>query len=241
MDSPLIVSLSRQMSVKDQISVIANNIANMSTGAYKAERIMFKDYLARSTTGNTMVFPQQSGIYRLDGAGPISRTSNPLDLALQGDGYLVVETPAGFRYTRNGHLSLDNEGRLVNSQGYPVMDDVNRPFIFDTGVQNITIAEDGSVSADDNRLGKLKLVSFDDVQALERQGASLYKTEAPELPAPEVKVLQGHLEGSNVEPVLEITRFMNAVGSYQHAKKIIDDEYDRQRRAIQMLGSLPER
>ncbi|NQU56300.1 MAG: flagellar hook-basal body complex protein, partial [Rhodospirillales bacterium] len=113
----MIVSLSRQVSVKDQMSVIANNIANMSTNGYKAERLMFRDYIAKPGSSQPMTFPQQSGIHRFSDNGPIERTSNPLDIALRGDGFLVVESPSGPRYTRNGHLSLDANGQMVNSQG----------------------------------------------------------------------------------------------------------------------------
>jgi flagellar basal-body rod protein FlgF len=240
METPLIVALSRQISVLDQMDVIANNIANMSTGAYKAERVMFKDYVARTQSGEPVVFPQQSGIHRIYNPGPIERTSNPLDVALRGDGYLVVQSPNGPRYTRNGHLSLDAQGQIVGPQGYPVLDSGDRPFVIDTEVKNISIGKDGSVSADDRQLGKLKMVTFDNPQALKRQGATLFKTDAPAKPSTETEVLQGHVEGSNIEPILEVTRFMNASGFYQSSKKIIDEEHDRQRRAIQQLGSTPE-
>ncbi len=240
METPLIVALSRQMSVLDQMDVIANNVANMSTGAYKAERVMFKDFVARTETGEPIIFPQQSGIHRIYNPGPIERTSNPLDVALRGDGYLVVQTPAGQRYTRNGHLALDKDGQLVTPQGFAVVDSGDRPFVFNTGVKEITIAKDGSVSADDRPLGKIKLVKFDNPQQLVRQGTSLFKTDAPAQPSTDTEILQGHIEGSNVEPILEVTRFMNASGFYEAAKKIVDEEHDRQRRAIQQLGSTPE-
>jgi flagellar basal-body rod protein FlgF len=240
METPLIVALSRQMSVVDQMDVIANNIANMSTGAYKAERVMFKDYIARTESGDSVVFPQQSGIHRIYNPGSIERTSNPLDIALRGDGYMVVQTPNGPRYTRNGHLSLDAQGQLVSPQGYPVLDSGDKPIVIDTGVKDVTIAKDGSIEADDRKLGKLKMVTFGNPQGLVRQGNSLYKTEEAPKPSTEIEVLQGHVEGSNVEPVLEITRFMKVSGFYQSTKKIIDEEHDRQRRAIQQLGSTPE-
>lgn len=240
METPLVVALSRQMSIRDQMDVIANNIANMSTGAYKAERVMFKDYVAVTPDGNPIVFPQQSGIHRIYSPGPIQRTENPMDIALRGDGYLVARTPSGPRYTRDGHLTLDKDGQLVTHQGYPILDSADRPFTFEPGVKSVTISKDGSISADDRPLGKLKTVRFANPQQLVRQGNSLYKTDAAPEPTNEVEILQGHVEGSNVEPVVEVTRFMNASGFYQAAKKIVDEEHDRMRRAIQQLGSVPE-
>lgn len=220
--------------------MIANNIANMSTAGYKGERVMFRDYVAKPGGSEPITFPQQAGVHRMYNPGPIERTSNPLDIALRGDGFLVVDTPAGPRYTRNGHLTLDAQGQLVTSQGYAVMNDANRPIVIDAGAQEITVSEDGRISADGNLLGRLRTVKFDNPQVLERQGGSLFKTDSEPLPAEGLQLLQGHLEGSNVEPILEITRFMSASGAYQSAKKIIDDEHDRMRRAIQTLGSMPE-
>lgn len=240
METPLIVALARQVSVRDQMDAIANNIANMSTGAFKGERVMFKDYLARTENGDAVVFPQQAGIHRNTAPGPITRTSNPLDVAIRGEGYFEVETPSGLRYTRNGHFALDADGRLVTGAGHPVMDTNDQPFVFDTDIRNITIAADGTVSADEDQVGRIKIVTFEDHQRLERRGAGLYAANAPLQPAEDIELLQGHIEGSNVQPILEITAFMRATGHYQHAKKLVDDEHDRLRRAIQVLGSAPE-
>lgn len=240
MEAPLIVSLSRQMAVKDVMTSIANNIANMSTPGYKGERLMFKNYVARLGDAEPITFPQQAGLFRFYNAGPIQRTSNPLDIALRGDGFLVVETPGGPRYTRNGHLSLDAQGQIVTTQGYPVLDQGDQPIVIDAGVQDISIAADGRVSADGNEVGQIKTVKFGDPQGLERQGGTLFKTDALPLPTEDMQILQGHIEGSNIEPIVEITRFMSATGAYQSAKNIIDDEHDRMRRAIETLGSMPQ-
>lgn len=239
METPLIVTLARQISVQDQMDVIANNIANMSTTAYKGERVMFKDYLDQTGHSQPVIFPQQAGLHRVETMGPIEQTSNPLDVALKGDGYFAVQTPTGVRYTRNGHFTLDNQGQLVTSEGYQVLDSSGQPFVFGTGIKKITISKDGTVSADDNQLGKLKVVSFANPQALQRQGSSLFTTSEVPQPAKKYDVLQGHLEGSNVQPILEITRFMRATQFYQASKKIIDAEHNRQKHAIDLLGTLP--
>lgn len=239
METPLVVTLARQLSARDQMSVISNNIANMSTNGYKAERLLFRDYFARTAGGDAVVFPERAGLHRMTNAGPIEQTSNPLDLALRGDGYFMIETPAGTRFTRNGHFALDDKGQLVNSQGHPVMAVGNRPIVFDQGTKDIMIAEDGTVSGDEKQVGKLRLVRFANPQQLERQGGTLFKTDQEPLDASNAQVVQGHLEGANVTPVLEITRFMTVTGVYQTAKKLIDSEDERLRRAIQVLGAMP--
>lgn len=240
METPLIVTLARQMSVRDEMDVIANNIANMSTAAYKGERVMFRDHLARTESGSTVVFPKQAGIHRITSAGPMERTSNALDFAIRGDGYFEVETTNGQRFTRNGHFRLDGEGRLVTADGHPVMDDSQQPIVIEANVSEITVAKDGTVYADNNDVGKLRVVSFGNPQLLVREGGGLMKTDVePDIPE-DYEVLQGYVEGSNIEPILEITRFMRAAGQYQKSKKVVDEEHDRQRRAIQSLGSMPE-
>lgn len=240
METPLIVTLARQMSVQSEIDVIANNIANMSTTAYKGEHLMFKDYLARTGSGRPVTFPQIAGLNRIQREGTINKTSNPLDIAIKGEGYFTIQTQNGTRYTRNGHFSLDNKGTLVTNEGDPVMDSTRRPFVFKPSVKQITIAKDGTVSADDTKLGKIAIVKFSNPQAMKRQGGSLFNTDEAPQPSKDYELYQGHLEGSNIVPVLEMTRFMRASSYFQASKNVSDSEHDRQRKAIEMLGSLPQ-
>lgn len=239
MEAPMIVSLSRQMANRDMMQVLANNIANMTTGGFKGERLMFREYVARTPEGTAIHFPVNTGLYRDLSPGPFSKTHNPLDIALRGEGYLAVETPQGVRYTRNGHLTLDAEGQIVTSLGHPVLDDGNRPILIGPETRDITISHEGIVMADDQTLGRLQLVRFDAPQTLERRGGTLLDTDAEPLPAEDVEVLQGFLEGSNIQPILEMTRFMEIAGAYQSTQKMIDGEHERQRRAIEKLGTLP--
>lgn len=240
MESPLIVALSRQMAVYNQMSVLADNIANMSTNAYKAERPMFRQYIARTDQGDVVHFPQENGLHREMRAGPIERTANELDVALRGDGYLTVETAQGTRYTRNGHLSLNSDGELVTSRGQRILNTADQPIVVPTDTRKITISKDGIVSGDEQNLGQIKLVTFDNFQRLKRAGEGLYVTDAPPQRARNLELLQGHLEGSNVVPIIEMTQFMKAVGAYQSAKQIIDQEHERQRSAIERLGGVPQ-
>ena len=233
------VVLARQMSVKDEMSVIANNISNMSTGGYKAERLLFKRYVAQSARGDTINFPQNKGLHRDDRNGPITRTSNQLDIALKGHGFLTVETPRGIAYTRNGHLGLNSRGELVTSAGHRVLDRGQAPIVFDETVQNITIGKDGTISADGNEIGQINVVKFEAPETLKRNGGSLFSTGSAPVPTAETEVVQGHVEGSNVQPVLEMTRFMSAARFYQTVNKVIEREDERLRRAIEKLGDTP--
>ena len=112
------------MSIQKEMDSIANNIANSNTTAYKADRVTFNSFMAQppgSSKMAAMIFPKLAAAYRETKEGTISNTGNPLDVAIRGEGYMVVDTPQGQRYTRDGHLSLDTSGRLVNPAGRPIL------------------------------------------------------------------------------------------------------------------------
>lgn len=239
MESTINVALARQMAVKDQMSVIANNIANMSTGGYKAERLLFKRFIARTVAGEGINFVGTFNLHRDNRNGAITRTSNQLDIALKGGGFLTVQTPKGINYTRNGHLTLNNEGELMTSAGHLVLDSSQKPIVIPDSVQNITIGKDGNITADGTEVGQIAVVKFENLQVLKRSGGALFHTDAAPQPDDSTEVLQGHVEGSNVQPVLEMTRFMSAARFYQTVNKVVEREDERMRRAIEELGSTP--
>jgi flagellar basal-body rod protein FlgF len=240
MESPLLLALSRQLAVRDQMEAIANNVANMSTPAYKGERTLFHEYLSgqKGARDKEIIYPQLKGLFRETKEGQISVTGNSLDVALRGKGYLVVETPDGPRYTRDGHLSLNAKNQIVTQQGLPVLGLNNRPMSVPQDAPSITIAEDGSISAGDVKVGQFKLVSFENEQHLVRTGDGLYRTDALPNRATDVDVLQGSLEGANVQPVLEITRMIEAARIYESAQKIVNSEDERIRKAIDRLAKV---
>lgn len=238
METPLLLALSRQLAIRDQMESIANNIANMSTPAYKGERTLFREYLSGPRTPKTITYPQLKGLFRETMEGPIATTGNSLDVALRGKGYLVVETPDGTRYTRDGHLSLNNKGQIVTQQGHLVLGINGRPMTVPGDAPSITIAQDGTISAGEIQVGQFKLVAFDNEQHLVRTGDGLYKTDAQENRATDVQVLQYNLEGSNIQPVLEITRMIEASRIYQSAQKIINSEDERIRKAVERLSKV---
>jgi len=128
MENALLIGLSRQTALLRHMDIIANNLANSETAGYKGERPLFEEYLsknARVTTqpglGGKISMVQDRGLLREFSEGGMVPTDNPLDIAINGKGWLVVDTPDGERYTRNGHLKRNDEGILVNSSGYPVL------------------------------------------------------------------------------------------------------------------------
>ena len=132
MENPIYIALSRQDTLRRQMDVVANNLANMTTPAYKNQRMMFLEYLAKPATvgglsGDKVSMVQDYGMRRNTAPGAITATNNPLDIALHGNGYMVVETRDGQRYTRSGHLQLDLDRQIVDASGLPVLDEQDRP------------------------------------------------------------------------------------------------------------------
>jgi flagellar basal-body rod protein FlgF len=139
------------------------------------------------------------------------------------------------RYSRNGHFRLDEGGMLVNSQGFAVMDKSDNPIIFAPNETRIEISGDGTVSTENGVVANLKLVRFANEQNLRKAGDSLYETtDQPEV-IQRPQVVQGMMEESNVQPVIEITKMTELLRQYQAAQNMMDQEHDRTVKAIEAL------
>ena len=231
------IALSRQMTLRRQMDVIANNMANMNTPAYKGQSMLFVEYLETSDSGEKMSFVQDVALVRNLAEGQMTSTTNQLDVAISGDGYFEIDTPTGPRYTRNGVFQLNADGELVTSSGERVLGDGGNAITLPPNSSDITITRDGTVSTDQGPAGRLRLVRFDNEQALVKLANGLYDAEGQDaLPAEDAEVMQGMVEGSNVQGIIELTRMIETVRQYSSAGKMVNDEHERQRRAIQSLG-----
>jgi len=244
MENTSYIALSRQGALRREMSAIANNLANMNTTGYKSERMMFVDHLSRSRSGDFIAdqrlsFVRDVASYRDISEGPIKQTSNPLDVAIHGDGFFVAQAPDGTeRYTRSGSFRMDNGGQLVTQSGLPVLTDAGAPIFFAPSDTTITISGDGTVSTENGQIGKLRVVTFDDPFALQRQAGGMYSTDQLPTNKLDAQVAQGALEQSNVEGVLEMTRMIAVSRSYNSAQDILKREDERIRKAVRELPGL---
>jgi flagellar basal-body rod protein FlgF len=220
---------------------VANNIANASTNGFRAERTLFQEHLAK--TGpvgqrQRVSFVDDIGLYRDTREGPLEVTNNNLDLAVRGDGYLVVRTPGQDMYTRSGRFQIDAERQLVTADGYPVVGVNDAPITLQAGadINSVRIQGDGAITSNVGPVGQIQLVQFADDQALRKAGGGMYSTDQAALPSSRATLLQGSLEGSNVQPVMEMTRMMEMLRDYQSAQRLVDSEHERQRTAISRLS-----
>jgi flagellar basal-body rod protein FlgF len=241
MDATLLVGLSQQLATYRSMDVIANNIANVSTPAFKRESVQFEEYVtqlpADETTGQaqTVSFVHDKGVVRDLSEGKLERTNAPFDVAVSGQGYFVVQTANGNRYTRNGHFSLDAQGQLVTDEGNPVLGD-GGPITVTQDDGEIHVAADGTVSGNKGQIGKLQLVDFPDEAKLVKQGASLYNTTQAPTHATG-SLVQGMMEDSNVEPVVEIAHMIEVMRAYQATANLSQGLEDLVRQAIDKLGT----
>jgi flagellar basal-body rod protein FlgF len=166
----------------------------------------------------------------------MSHTGNPLDIALNGAGFMTVTTPTGNQYTRNGHLQLDNQGELVTSAGLIVQGDGGSPIVIPAGAGSITIGKDGTVATDKQTIGKISVVNFDNPQAMLESQGGLFTTDQTSTPATGTTVEQGTIEESNIQPVVEMTKLMDAAHQIGVAKNFADGEHTRLKNAIDRLG-----
>ncbi len=229
MENSLTIALARQSVLDRQMDVIATNLANLGTAGFKAENMIFTEILETDPlTGDFLSIVHDVGFVRDLSEGPFVGTNSSLDMAVHGEGYFVVDTPDGPRYTRHGVFQLDEVGKIVTTEGRPVLNSGGLPIAIPPNASTITVTRDGTVSADAQELGKIKLVRFVDQQLLKKTGSGLYDAEAqvPQ-PAPDSEVVQGMVESSNVKGVVEMTRMIDTVRAYQAAAKRADTEHQR--------------
>ncbi len=247
MDNAILIGLSRQSAMMRQMSVIANNLANMNTTGYKSASMLFDEFVmptaSEASPDKSLSFVQDYGQFRNVADGEMQQTGNPLDVAISGEGFFKIQTPQGVRYTRDGHFQLDSTGQLVTQDGDPVLTDSGSPITFSSDESQITIARDGTITTtrdgtatSEQVRGKLGLVNFANAQDMKSEAGNLLSTTQAEQPVTSVRVLQGSIEGSNVKPIIEMTNMMDVMRSYESAQKLLDAADDMRHQAISQIG-----
>ncbi len=168
--------------------------------------------------------------------GHLITTSNPLDLAIRGEGFFQVQTPEGIRYTRDGSFSLSSNGYLVTKEGYYVLGENGPLQLLQTG--DITISQQGEVFVNDEYIDRLNIVTFADLNQLQKQGDNLYFTDAVPEPLQDADVVQGALEGSNISIVAEMVDLISAFRAYEANQKVIQTHDTTLDRAINDVGRI---
>ena len=253
MENALLIGLSRQTTLERQLDVIANNIANVNTSGYKADNSLFEEYLNTPAHEDNFVgsdrrvsFVQDRGTYRDMTQGAVEQTQNPLDVAIDGSGFLAVQTPDGERYTRDGNLHINSTGQLVTVAGNPVLG-TSGPIVLQQTDHDVNITPDGTITVvegsgrTDSIRGTLRVVSFTDAQKMLKEGLNLYSAGEGGTPQPDTKstIRQGFIEKSNVNAVSEMSRMMEVSRAYSSIANLMNQQSELQKTAIQQLADVP--
>lgn len=240
MENALLVGLSAQIALRRNMDIIANNLANVSTTGFKREAPMFEELLAeiQADTGSMreVSFVRDWGVLRDMTSGALLQTGSAFDVAVEGDAMLVVRTDRGERYTRDGHMKLNAQGQIVTADGSPVVGD-GGPISVPPNTTEIKIAQDGTITAGAETVGRFRLVKFPP-GALHKEGKNLFSADVPPEPPTNARILQGMIERSNVEPVVEMTQMIEVMRAYQHSSETLSATDDLMRKALQRLGEV---
>jgi flagellar basal-body rod protein FlgF len=252
MENAILVGLSRQVTLERQLDVVANNIANVNTTGFKADRSLFEEYLNSGAHEDNFIgrdrrvsYVQDRATYRDFAPGSLEPTKNPLDIAIDGNGFLAVQAAGGERYTRDGNLQVNNLGQLVTAGGDPVLG-TSGPIVLQPTDHDVNVSPDGTITVlegsakTDSVRGKLRLVSFADAQSLLKQGSNLYAAGAGAA-QPDLKstVRQGFVEKSNVNAVSEMSNMIQVMRTYTQISTLLQQQSDLQRSAIEKLADVP--
>ncbi len=239
MENSLYIGLSKQVVLRENMSIIANNVANINTSGYRAQNMVFSEYVSDPRhMEEDMSLVLDYGQYQMLDPGPVKVTGNPLDVAIVGNGFLGIQTPAGVQYTRSGNLTQDANGVIKNAMGLPVASQGGGEIRIPEDAANVYIDRKGVVSTEDGEIGQLLLAEFDNPQELNPAGNGLYVTNAEPQPPEDTSVVQGSLEGSNVLAVVEMTRMIDVHREYQSVQNMMKNEHDRMKEAAQRLAKV---
>lgn len=242
MENSIYLGLSRQMALQLDMNVTANNIANSNTPGFRAQNLVFEEFIentrsARSDSADDeLSFVYNEGQYDITKPGALRVTNNTLDIALVGPGFFGVQGPGGeVNYSRAGNLHMNQNGTLVTSAGFAVADQGGGPINIPPFSTDIKIDANGNVSNQDGPIAQIMVQEFENPQTLAPIGNNLYRSDDAGEPATETIVKQGHIEGSNVNTVVEVTRMIKILRSFQSTQQLLTTENDRLRSAIQKL------
>jgi flagellar basal-body rod protein FlgF len=242
-ENALLVGLSRQMALRRELDVIANNMANVSTTGFKARNSRFSEFIMPVARAETFPQSDRKLSYVIDQGTPldltngaIERTNHALDVANRGDSYFAVQTPQGERYTKAGAFEVSSRGELVTQQGHRVLGQ-NGPIVFSPGESNVQFSPDGTVSTDQGQRGKLRLVTFANARSLKSEGDNLFSSTVPAQAAgPTGRIEPGALERSNVRPIIEMSRLIDVQRAYTTISGLMTKTDELRRTAIARLA-----
>ncbi|WP_299847486.1 flagellar hook-basal body complex protein [uncultured Roseovarius sp.] len=220
-------TLTRQTGLLREMQVVANNIANSATTGFRQEGLIFSEFVRSTGDGPSLSMASADVRNTSMLQGALTQTGGDLDLAIEGGGFFMIETPSGERLTRAGNFALSAEGDLVTNDGFRVLDAGGAPVFIPPDATGLGISPDGTVSADGRPISQIGLVQPVDPIDLIREDGVMFRTEGEVEPIEDGRVLQGFLEGANVDPVGQIARMIEVQRAYEMGQSFLDAENKR--------------
>ncbi len=215
--------------------IIANNIANAATTGFRQEGLTFSEYVGRVEEGPSVSMGQGNVGMTSFAQGALTKTGGTFDFAIEGNGYFLVDTPNGERLTRAGAFSPNGEGDLVNMVGYRVLDAGGAPVFVPPDARTISVASDGTISADGQLVGQIGLVSPFDPEQMQREDGVMFRSDGGYGPTEAGSIMQGFVESSNVEAITQLARMVEVQRAYELGQSFLETEDERVRRAMDSM------
>lgn len=233
MDTASYATISRQMGLWREMSIVANNIANSATTGYRQEGLIFSEYIKASPDGRSLSMGNGNVRNTSFSQGALTQTGGTFDFAIEGDGFFVIETPIGERLTRAGSFSANAEGDLVTPDGLRVLDVGGAPLFVPPDAGPIAVSSDGTISSDGRLLGQIGLVRPIDPSGMTREDGVMFAAAAGFEPSENARILQGFVEGSNVDAVSSLARMIEVQRAYELGQSFLESENKRVKDALQ--------
>jgi flagellar basal-body rod protein FlgF len=228
-------TLTRQSGLLREMQVVANNIANAATTGFRQEGVIFSEYVMAVKDGSSLSMGQGNVRNTSYTQGTLSQTGGSFDLAIEGDGFFLIETPQGERLSRSGAFSPNGEGDLVTMNGYRVLDAGGAPVFVPSDVGDISISGDGTLSGGGNLIGQIGLVKPNNSAGMIREDGVMFRADDGYVVAETASILQGFVENSNVDAITQLARMIEVQRAYEMGQSFLESEDQRVRQALESL------
>ena len=229
------VTLGRQAGLMREMAAIAQNVANASTTGYRAGGVLFSEFVADRGPGRASVsMARAAGVTTQSRQGALTPTGGTLDLAIEGEGFFLVDRDGAERLTRAGAFTAGPDGAVVTSDGHALLDAGGAPVLLPAGTTSIHVGADGTLSADGAPVAQIAVVVPPDPSRMRRDAGTRFDAPDGWVPVETPRVLQGFLEASNVDPVTEIARMVAVQNAYELGQSFLDAE-DRRLKSVNRL------
>jgi len=231
----------------EALDMLANNIANASAPGFKADRDYFGQYMAAEAADspagtNPVISPVVEHQWTDFAQGSLSPTGKSLDIALNGKGFFVANSPGGLLFTRDGSLKLSPQGVLQTLDGYPIQGQDGKPIVLDAG-KPVEILPDGTVRQDGQDISQLAIVDFKNPAALAKRGNNYFGVDvstSPPIPTNQAEVHQGSIEAANAQPAESAVRLVNVLRQFETLQKALNIGTDMNKRALDDVARIPQ-